>query len=1484
MKRLSNDFSLMAMMIAILLPLQLSAAHKYGFAEGNFFYNVTDKAGLTVEVTYGSDYGQYFGAIEIPTRVFHDGVAYTVTKVGSYAFAGCSGVTSVSFPETVTTIGDHAFAGCNAMLSMTIPKTILSIGNYAFESCSSFKEFEMEYGPDVLSFGKGASRGLDYSLFSDCPLESVIVRRPLNFKDGYSPFNNNTKLKNATIKNLTGVHRYLFNGCTALTNVSLSDAVITINDYAFAGCRSLHEITIPESVTTISNSAFRDCNNLRSFTVSSGIQTIGDYAFADCVSLTEFTIPSNVISIGNYAFSGCTDLKTLKFEVGAENLKIGKGSSKGAGYCLFYDCPLEKIELRRFLEYSSKKADGYSPFANHPTLKEVTIDNIVRTGNYLFYDCSALTSVSMSNSLVTINEYAFGSCNALKSIKIPTSVKKMETGAFYNCNYLNSFDMGSTEAGSGIEEIGDYCFSNCISLPGLIFPPTLKKIGNYAFSKCTAFTNFAIEESTETLSLGNGSSEGEKTGLFRDCPLTTVFIGRNLSYSYSPLKNITTLTEAKIGNPVTRIPNYIFQGDTELVTLHFNQSCILSSIGKYAFSGCSKLPPHTFPETLTTIDEGAFQNCIGFESFTIGNNVETIGAYAFAGCSNLTGLIFHPALKSIGNYAFKGCIAFNNFAIEEGEETLWLGMGASEGEKYPLFKDCPLTSVFIGRNIDYDYRPLAYNTTLTEVLIGNPVTRIPNYIFQGDTELSSVVFNQNCKLQSVGKYAFDGCTKLLSLELPETVKTYEEGAFRGCIGFTSFIVPATVTNIGNYVFNNCTALTDLVIEDGGETLTLGYGSDSGANDKTGKGLFYDCPLTSVYVGRPLDYSASAKQRYGNSPFAFITSLKNFQIGERVVTLNSQYVRGCIGIETLFIPDNVTGIELSAVYGCNGLKNITLSQNLKTIGNFVFYGCSSLTKVAIPATVNSIGNYAFGSCSALTNLAIEDGSETLTLGYGNDSGDDNTAGKGLFEDCPLESVYLGRPLSYSAKWRQGSSPFARLSTIRDFKMGENVTSIGSQFLRGCSGIESLVIPDKVSSIGRSAFIDCSGLKSITLSAKLNTIGDYVFSGCTSLPKIIIPASVTSIDNYAFRGCTALNNLVIEDGGETLTLGYGTSQGEAYGLFRDCPLKSLYLGRTLSYTGKKDYGYSPFAYVGTLSEVTIGPKVKSLGYCIFYSTAISELYLPSSVRTIHSSSFNRCNNLKTLVILGVTPPTLDDANTFLSNSAEDSKIYVFFPDNYKSTKIWKDYTDKIEAVGEIYSNFTYSGEGHVIGYKTDFPIVLDNRDTEAKDAGIYQKRIDVTYTTNGYNIKDVLDYEYTIKKAPLTITAESCSRNYGEENPEFRFIYDGFVNDEDEKILTKEPTATTKATVDSPAGEYDIVVSGAEAKNYDISYINGVLTIVSIIKGDVNSDGEVNAQDIVDLTNYIAGYNINLIKEKADVNGDGVVNSADVIMVSKTILSK
>ena len=472
-------------------------------------------------------------------------------------------------------------------------------------------------------------------------------------------------------------------------------------------------------------------------------------------------------------------------------------------------------------------------------------------------------------------------------------------------------------------------------------------------------------------------------------------------------------------------------------------------------------------------------------------------------------------------------------------------------------------------------------------------------------------------------------------------------------------------------------------------------------------------------------------------------------------------------------------------------------------------------------------------------------------------------------------------------RISDNMFLGVSELNSVEINESgkLQSVGKDAFNGCSKLPTPTFPNTVTAFEQGAFKDCVSFTDFDMPENLVSIGSYAFQNCAGLTKFIFPATLTSIGNYAFSGCTGVKEVAFKDGEETLALGYGASKGKAYGLFNDSQLEELYLGRTVSYETKSDYGYSPFYMQEALAKVTIGSKVTALPYCIFYGTAIQELYIPSSVRTLHSSFANNCQNLKKVIIIGLTPPTTDTYNTLLSNSAEDSKFYVFFPDNYKSAKVWKDYAAKIEACCEIYSDFTYSGDGHVIGYKTDFPIVLDNRDTEAIDAGTYQKRIDVTYTTNGYSIKDVLNYEYTIKKAPLTITAESCSRNFGAENPEFKLLYDGFVNDEDEKVFTKEPTVTTKATIDSPVGEYDIVVSGAEAKNYEISYVNGVLTIIPSQQavGDVNGDGEVNAKDVVDLVDYMIGMK-SFAFSAADVNGDGKVNSADVVMLSILIMKQ
>lgn len=239
------------------------AAHNYSFMNGGIFYNITSSANLTVEVTYGKNYGEYFGLVEIPKKTSYNGVYYTVTKVGSHAFSGCSGLTKVTFPETVTAIGDYAFSGCNAMMEIVIPTNITSIGNYVFNSCSSLSSVQFDFDQTSLRLGHGCSKGSGYSLFYDCPLESITITRPLSYStssnNGYSPFANHPSLKEVTFKNWTNTGSYLLYGCAELTEVVFPSFLVTISDHSFQGCKKLKKINIPETVTTIGEAAFQDC-------------------------------------------------------------------------------------------------------------------------------------------------------------------------------------------------------------------------------------------------------------------------------------------------------------------------------------------------------------------------------------------------------------------------------------------------------------------------------------------------------------------------------------------------------------------------------------------------------------------------------------------------------------------------------------------------------------------------------------------------------------------------------------------------------------------------------------------------------------------------------------------------------------------------------------------------------------------------------------------------------------------------------------------------------------------------------------------------------------------------------------------------------------------------------------------------------------------------------------------------------------------------
>ena len=167
-------------------------------------------------------------------------------------------------------------------------------------------------------------------------------------------------------------------------------------------------------------------------------------------------------------------------------------------------------------------------------------------------------------------------------------------------------------------------------------------------------------------------------------------------------------------------------------------------------------------------------------------------------------------------------------------------------------------------------------------------------------------------------------------------------AFSGCSGLASVTIPKSVISIGNYAFNGCTKLTKLIIEDGTKPLSLGYNYDGILN--YGKGLFYDCPLKSAYLGRNLNYNAGG--RYGFSPFYNKDKLNEVTISNYVTTICTNIFRGCSDLTSITIPNSVV-----------------------TIGGYAFENCWLLTSITIPNSVKTIGDNAFDGCYKLTSLTL-----------------------------------------------------------------------------------------------------------------------------------------------------------------------------------------------------------------------------------------------------------------------------------------------------------------------------------------------------------------------------------------------------------------------------------------------------------------------------------------------------------------------------------
>ena len=1047
------------------------------------------KQNSTYSIPYGvTDVG--YGAFIQCETLMDVTIPDSVTNIGYGAFAICSSLTDITIPDSVKIIDEIAFGGCNGLTSIEIPDSVTTIGVQAFSDCCNLTSVTIGVG--VMNIGKNA--------FLNCDSLKNIYYRGTEEQWNQIVINDeNSYLNNAVIhyehiacdshkwgswqveKDTIGESEYIMkricsvcgetqtcpmiytyeivDGTAQITDCDTTAAgdivipseleghpVTSIGEYAFSSCESLTSVTIPDSVTSIGEYAFAGCKNLTSVKIGNDVATIGSWAFFGCIGLKNIVIPDNVMFIGAGAFVECMSLTSITVDKNNANYSSRDG--------VLFD-----KEQKTLIQYPVRRQDA-----------EYTIpEGVEKIGAIAFYGCSGLTSVTIPDSVASIEEGAFGFCNGLTGVTIPDSVTNIGASAFAECRGLTSVTIGN-----GVTTIGDDAFRKCTGLTNVTIPDSVTGIGSDAFSDCTGLTSVTIPDSVEFLG----------SGVFSRCiSLTSITVDKN-NENYSSRdgvlfnKDQTTLIQYPAGN----------QRDTYIIPDS------VTSIGSWAFLGCTGLTSITIPGSVTSIEEEAFYSCTGLTSITIPDSVTSIGGYAFSDCTSLTSITIPDSVTSIGSDAFSGCTGLTSITIPDSvtsiEEHVFFGceklatvnmgngiikIGFAAFEDCNLLKDVYFSGTEARWNkivveeandclksaeIHYEYTTCDshkwsnWRVTIEATydsegvmermcsLCGETQTQPMIFIYQIYDGVASIT---GCYHEAMGNVtipsAIDGCP----------VTSIGSYAFSGCTGLTGITIPNSVLSIGSYAFSDCTGLTGITIPN--SVMSIGSYAFSGC---TG--------LTSVTI-------PDSVTSLGSKLFADCTNLNSLTIGDGVTSIEEYAFSDLENLTSVSLGNGVESIGREAFADCKKLTNLTLGNSVKIIGLSAFSGCTALTNVVIPDSVIEIGIHAFSE-TGLTSITIPDGVETI-----------------------------------------GDFAFHKCSGLMSISVGENNKNYSS-----ADGVlfnkDKTVIIQYPAGNQRDAYV---------VPGSVTSLGECAFYGCTGLTSITIPGSVTSIEEEAFYGCTGLTDV-------------------------------------------------------------------------------------------------------------------------------------------------------------------------------------------------------------------------------------------------------------------------------------------------------------------------------------------------------------------------
>ncbi|MBR5982765.1 MAG: leucine-rich repeat domain-containing protein, partial [Bacteroidales bacterium] len=977
-----------------------------------------------------------------------------------------------------------------------------------------------------------------------------------------------------------------------------------------------------------------------------------------------------------YDFSSvCSTGQTLYYNITSnEEPYTVEVTSENNSYEYYTTYPTGNLEIPETVEYNtisySVTRIGDNAFYNCDALSGITIPGSVTSiGESALYGCSGLSEITIPNSVNEIGAQAFASCDGLTgSLTIPNTVTVIPNSTFYNCTELSEIIIPNS-----ITSIGSSAFQDCSGLASITIPDSITSIGDNAFSGCTGLTtvNFNAKNCTY---MGNSSNK-----VFSGCSsLTTLNIGERVknipAYAFYDCDG---LTEVTIPDSVTSIGISAFYWCSSLGTVTIGEN--VESIGEEAFSNCSGITEITIPQNVTSIGDRAFVSCNNlatvnfnatncttmgsyYEAFynltslttlNIGENVKNIPDGAFRGCTGLTGaLVISDSITNIGLRAFYGCSGLSELTIGSsvtsiGDNAFYCSnlstvnfnaenctnMGDYNNQAFGSITS--LTTLNIGERVKNIPAYAFYNCSgLTGTLIiPDSVTNIGEYAFYGCSGLSALDFNaKNCT--SIGDYVWYGCSSLTTLNIDENVTIIPGYAFKSCSGVSEVTIPDAVTSIGERAFSGCTGLNEITIPDSVTSI--------------GDYAFYGCTgLTTV------NFNAENCTTMGDSfypVFKGCSTLSTLNIGENVKNIPDYAFYNCSGLTEITIPNNVTSIGNKVFYGCSTLATVNFNaENCTANGsttNYIFQNCPAFTTLNIGEKVKTIPDYTFYACSGLTEITIPDSITSIgDYAFGECSGlttvnfnATNCTTMGtvypVFINCTnLTTLNIGENVKNIP-----NGAFYNCSTLTgNLTIPNSVTSIDEKAFYGCRGVETITIGDSIISIGERAFYNCSGLTTVNFNAtNCTTMGSSdgpVFYSCTSLATLNIGERVKNIPNNAFSNCSGLTEITIPDS--------ITSIGNF--AFRDCSGLTTVNFNAINCTTMESSNNPVFYNCTNLSTVNIGERVNKIPSYIFYNCrGLTSLTIPESVTVIGNGAFGNCIGLTGELVIPNSVITIGSRN--------------------------------------------------------------------------------------------------------------------------------------------------------------------------------------------------------------------------------------------------